>query len=63
MWHPLCHMANTAYKPDLINALRETIRKLQADGYDEAHLQELQKNLVLILAKLESSESEPMAAD
>ena len=57
-------MKGKGYYPDLIDALRETIRQLQASGYDEAHLQELRKTILLTLAALDATEnSGPMAAD
>jgi hypothetical protein len=47
----------------LVNALKETVRQLQGADPTEPAIKELEKAVVLALAKLDDGESTPMAAD
>jgi hypothetical protein len=56
-------MAQKPYYPDLLDALRETIRQLEQFDPNDSALIELKRTVLLTLAKLDDGKSRPMAAD
>jgi len=54
-------MAQKPYYPDLVYALRETMRQLQSEDPNDPAIKELKKSILLMLASLAPSNS--MAAD